>query len=92
MSSVLSRDNGNPRVRGSSQARAFTCTTTSGGKNPGSTRAGTLLKAGEALVEEALAPEGNDFPTGTESVGDFIVGQAIGCKQDHPGPLDQKIR
>jgi hypothetical protein len=35
---VLQRDNGNSCVAGNSHAQALTCTTSSGGKNPGATR------------------------------------------------------
>jgi hypothetical protein len=70
----------------------LTCTTTSGGKTPGPARAGTFLQAGKALVEEALAPEGDDFTAGPELLSNLIVRQPVGCKQHHLGTLDHKIR
>ena len=47
---------GTPCVAGSSQARALTCTTSSGGKNPGTPRAGAFFQTRQAFLKEALAP------------------------------------
>jgi hypothetical protein len=41
---------------GSSQAIAFTCATSSGGKTPRTARPRSVAKTVEALLEEALAP------------------------------------
>src|SRR5260370_6277425 len=77
ISTVLRRDKGRPRVAGNSQARARTCTTTSGGKDPGAARARAFLQAREALLEKALAPQADHFAPGRQRRGDLIVGQAL---------------
>jgi hypothetical protein len=82
-SATLSRDSGNPSVVGSSHARAFTWTMTSGGKSPGAARALALLQASQAFFEEPLAPLADDLPSSVEAAGDFIVAQAPGSQQNH---------
>jgi hypothetical protein len=79
-------------VAGNSQASALTCTTSSGGKNPGTTRAGTLLQTGQSFFEEALSPQAHNFATSVEASGDLIVGQALGGKKNHSGAQNLKIR
>jgi hypothetical protein len=92
MSGVLQWDRGTPWVAGNSQASALTWTTSSGGKNPGTTRAGTLVQTGQPLFEEALSPHAHNFATGVEARSDLIIGQALGGKKNHPGAEDLKIR
>jgi hypothetical protein len=70
----------------------LTCTTSSGGKNPGAARARQFVQAGEAVFEETLPPHADDLAPGVESGGDLIVGQAFGGKQDHSGADDLEIR
>jgi hypothetical protein len=51
-----------------------------------------LFQPGEAVGEKALAPKRDHFTAGVQTRGDLVVGQTFGCVQDHPGPLDLKIR
>src|SRR3990172_858458 len=88
MSAVLRRERGTPRVAGNSHARALTWTTTSGGKSPGATRAGALLQAGQAFMEEELAPETDDIAADGEGRGDLVIGAALRGQQDHERPHD----
>jgi len=51
----LNRDRGKPVSAGSSQAKALTCTTTSGGKKTGrAPRPGFSLQASESFLEETV--------------------------------------
>jgi hypothetical protein len=81
-----------PNVAGSSQARALISTIRSGGKSPGPSRARALLETGEPFLEEALTPEGDDFPSRLKAASDLIILDSIGSEQDHPGSLDLIIR
>src|SRR5712692_7367029 len=91
MSAVLSRERGKPSVAGSSQAMAFICTMSSGGKNRGSARAWSLLQTAHALVEEPLAPQAHHVAADGESRCDLIIGPALGGEENHPGAQDFKI-
>jgi hypothetical protein len=66
--------------------------TSSGGKNPGTTRAGALVQPGQPLFEEALSPHAHHFATGVKARGDLIIGQTLGGKKNHLGTEDLKIR
>jgi len=92
MSAVLNRERGRPRVTGNSQARAFTCTTSSGGKNPGSPGTRLLLKARQTILKEALAPLAHDLAPSGERGSDLIVASPLCCEQDHLRSQDFKIR
>jgi hypothetical protein len=70
----------------------LTCTTTSGGESPGSTRASLILQSSEALFEKALAPQAHDFAPRMQARRDLVVAQAIGGEEDHLGPDDLIIR
>jgi len=59
-----------PSRPGSSQASALTATTTSGGKDRGSSSSGALFEARKALFEEAFAPLRDDLPSGSEPTPD----------------------
>lgn len=76
ISEMLKRDSGSPSVQGNSQARAFTSTTVSGGKERGPAAPREFLEAGEAFLEEALPPFADDLSRCIEPVGDLIVGEA----------------
>src|SRR5215468_142554 len=89
---VLQRDSGRPYLTGSSQAKALICTTSSGGKSPGTTRTSMLFQPRETIREESFAPKRYHFTAGVEAGGDLVVGPASGGVQDHLGPLDLKIR
>ena len=84
-STVLNRESGSPRVAGSSQARALTCTTTSGGKNPGATGPGALVEARQALLKETFTPEADDLASDRHGRGDLVIGPPVGREQDHLG-------
>src|ERR1700721_4251786 len=84
----LQRDQGKSYFAGSSQARALTCTTSSGGKSPGATRTIPFFQPGEAVGKEALAPKRDHFPPGVRAVGDLVVGHAPGGGKVHFGTLD----
>ena len=71
------RLSGTPRRHGSSQARALTATTTSGGKDRGSASPGPLFEAGQALLEEAFAPFRHDLPAGVKAGGDLVVAESL---------------
>src|SRR5712692_5333482 len=91
MSAVLRRERGKPSVAGSSQAMAFICTMSSGGKNRGSPRARSLLQTAHAFMEEPLAPQAHHVAADGESRSDLIIGQSLGGEENHPGAQDFKI-
>jgi hypothetical protein len=66
--------------------------TSSGGKKPGTTRAGALVQAGQSIFEEALSPHADDLATGVQASGDLIIGQTLSGKKYHPGAQHLKIR
>jgi hypothetical protein len=70
----------------------LTCTTTSGGKSPGSARASLILQACQALFEKALAPQAHDFAPRMQARSDLVVAQAVGGEEDHLGSYDLIIR
>jgi hypothetical protein len=91
MSAVLKRERGRPKVAGSSQAMAFICTTRSGGKPPGPTRAGAFLQARDALVEKALAPKTDHIAAHRERGTDLVIRVSLGGEQNHLCSEDLKI-
>jgi len=92
MSATLSRDNGKPKVAGNSHASALISIVSSGGKDPGASRAGSLFEARQSLLEEALAPLADHLASSVQSRGDLIVAHAIGSHQDHLGSDNLEIR
>jgi hypothetical protein len=78
ISGVLQCESGRPWAAGSSQARALTCTTSSGEGNPRATRARVFLQTRQAAFEETLPPHADDLAPGVESSSDSIVGQTFG--------------
>src|SRR5271169_558428 len=91
-SATLKRESGRSSVAGSSHASALTCTTTSGGKSPGSARASLILQSGQALFEKAFAPQAHDFAARMQARSNLVVAQAIGGEEDHLGSHDLIIR
>jgi hypothetical protein len=77
---------------GNSQAIALTCTTSSGGKNPGASRALAVFQARQAPLEESLSPHADDLASGAEAFGDLIVGEALVSQKNHLGADNHKIR
>jgi hypothetical protein len=76
------RERGRPCALGSSQAIAFTCATSSGGKTPRSAWPRSVAKAVEALLEEALAPERDRPQCAVEAAGDLRVRLPLGGEED----------
>jgi hypothetical protein len=91
-SATLKRDSGKPSVAGSSQASALISTTSSGGKSPGSTRAGSFFQARQSLLVETLAPKTDHFAAGIQAQGNLVIAHALGRHQNHLGPLDLEVR
>ena len=69
-----SRDRGSCKRCGSSQARAFTWTTTLGGKAGGSAAPRLRLEAREPREGKSLAPLANDLARRVQARGDNVVG------------------
>ena len=92
ISAELKRESGTPSVAGSSHAMAFTCTTTSGGKNRGAARSGSLFQPWQSLMEEPLAPQTDHVAPDVQGCADFIIGSSLCSKQDHLGTQDLEIR
>ena len=92
MSGVLQLESGMPWVAGNSHAKAFTCTTSSGGKSPGATRTRPLLQTCQSFLEKALAPHADDFTPGIEAVCNPVVRKPFGSEQNHSGPHHLEIR
>ena len=92
ISGTYSRLSGTQRRLGSSQAKDLTATTTSGGKDPGTTAAGTLLEAGKALFVEAFSPLRDDHPVGVEPCRDLVVVEPLSGHKYDLGPDNIPIR
>jgi hypothetical protein len=86
------RESGRPCSRGSSQATAFTCATSSGGKTARATRPRSILEPLEPLVVEASSPAGDDLRRRLQPAGDLHVRQPLGRVQDHLRPLHDLVR
>lgn len=61
MSAWLKREKGRSLSAGNSQASALTCTSTSGGKKPGTTPAWAAFQARQSVVAETLPPFTDDL-------------------------------
>src|SRR3972149_9714269 len=85
---TLSRESGIPSDAGSSQARAFTWMTSSGGENPRAGGALLLVKPRQALLMEPLSPSGEDQPARIQAGWKLNGAPSFGPKQGHPGPGD----
>ena len=90
-SATLQRERGAPSRLGNSQAMALTCTTSSGGKNPGSAGAFRVFQTGQSFLEEPFSPAADDLTSRAESVGDLIIGEALLGEEDHLGASNHKI-
>src|SRR5450756_2297688 len=91
-SEVLKRDSGTPRVRGNSQAKAFTATTTAGGEKRGATAPRSIPEPGEPLLKETLAPFAHHLARHVQPAGDLLVGQPLGSHQHNLGSNHFAIR
>ena len=92
MSRSLKRDNGMPLSLGSSQARAFTSITTSGGKYAGTTASCLIPKTGQALFKETLPPFRDDLTGQLKPPTDLLILKPFGSKEDDLGPHDFIVR
>ena len=92
ISAVEKRDRGRPISLGSSQARALTATTVSGGKDARSALSWELFQTVKALLKEALTPLAHDLSGRIETFGDLVVAQPLGGIQDDPGADHIAIR
>jgi len=63
-----------------------------GGKSGWPPASRLLIEAGEALVEEAVAPLADNLSRGIQARRDDIVGKPSGCQQDEPRADDVAIR
>jgi len=88
----LNRDKGKPVSAGNSQARAFTCTTTSGGKNGRAPASWFRLQTGQSLLEESLAPLADDLARDRKAGRNLVIALALSGQQNHLGAEDGIIR
>src|SRR3989449_1806912 len=86
------RASGTPIVRGLSQARRMTSTTTLGGKAGCAPASRLFVQPRQALVEEPLPPFTDDLALQTEARGDDVVAETVGCQQDNLRANDVSIR
>ena len=91
-SATLSRDSGRPKVVGRSHASALISTVSSGGKDPGASRASPLFEARQSFLEEALAPLADHLASRVQPRGDLVVVHATRGHQDHLGSNNLEIR
>src|SRR5581483_3199515 len=87
-----SRARGKPSRVGSSQARALTCTTSSGGKGRRAPTPCPIGQTGCALVKVTLPPLRDDLTWQAKSRSDLTVGVAVAGQQDNLRPHDLLIR
>src|SRR5437588_741993 len=80
---VVARSSRLQRVAGWSCASVLllatltTCRRSSGGKAPGSPRAGCVLEAGKAVRDEAFAPLTDRVPVALQLLGELLVGGVV---------------
>ena len=91
-SATLQRERGTPKRWGNSQAMALTRTTSSGGENPGSAGALSVLQAGQTFFKEPFSPATHDLASRAQAIGNLIVRQALLSEEDHLGASNCKIR
>src|SRR5574337_690827 len=75
-----------------SHAIALTAITSAGGKSRRPAGPGTLGKACQPFLEEALAPLRHDLDRRVQAACDLPVLRPVGCKEYDPGPDDIPIR
>jgi hypothetical protein len=66
-------------------------TTTPGGKAGRTASTRLLLKAEEALLEEAFAPLADDLSGRVQAGGDLVVAEPLGGVEHNPGPHNVSI-
>jgi len=72
-SSVDQRDSGTPCSAGSSHASAITSARTCGGESRGPAPPRSVLEPGHAVLEEALAPLGDNLAAAVQPLRDLII-------------------
>src|SRR6516225_10130421 len=95
ISAMDRRESGSPSRCGSSQARAFTCTTTLGGKEGGTPASRLLFQPGETSQCKSFTPLAHDLARSVRSVqacSDDIIGQALGGQEHDFSSDDITIR
>ena len=88
----LNRERGKSVWAGSSQARALTRTTTSGGKNGRPPGSWFVLQTGQAFLKESFAPLTNDLARDRQAGGNLVIGTALSGQENNSGAKDQIIR
>jgi hypothetical protein len=78
MSAILNRDSGKSNSAGSSHAKALIATTTPGGKARRTASSAALLKAFQAVFEEAFPPLTHDLERRVQSGSNVLVLHALG--------------
>jgi hypothetical protein len=76
-----SRDSGNCKRCGSSQARALTCLTTLGGKEGGSAAPRLSLEARKSREGESLAPLADNLARSVPASSDDVIGEPFRREQ-----------
>jgi hypothetical protein len=71
---------------------ALTCTTSSGGENPGSAGALAVFQTCQTFFEESFSPAADDLASGAQALGNLIIGETLLSEEDHFGAGDNKIR
>jgi hypothetical protein len=88
----LNRERGKSVWAGNSQARALTCTTTSGGKNGRAPGSWFILQTGQTFLEEPFAPLANDLARDRKAGGNLVIGAALSGQEHYLGTEDSIIR
>src|SRR5438046_10684837 len=91
-SSRLKRESGRPLSLGSSQARALTCMTSSGGKTGRAPSERQVFETFQAFLEEAVAPFAHDLARQGNAQRDLIIAQTTRRHQNDFGSDDVKVR
>ena len=87
-SRILKRESGTFCAVGSSQAIAFTSTTSCGGKTSGASAAGLVCESFEAVQVEAFSPGADYLPGHVELLADDLVLKPFSGEQDKLGTND----
>ncbi len=71
---------------------ALTCTTSSGGRNPGAAGALAVFQTGLAFFEESFSPAADDLTSSAKAIGNLIVRETLLSEEYHLGASDSTIR
>src|SRR5262249_48186460 len=86
------RETGTPCVRGNSQAIAFTCATSCGGKTARAARPRAILEPRKPLLMEARSPARDDLRRRLKPARDLGIRQPLCRVQDHLRSLHHLVR